>query len=139
MTKDLQNRWADKIKFSYRHFPLIGLVGHERSPVAAEAAECAYEQDKFWPYHDLLFANQPAFSQESLLRYSNQLQLNETEFKLCLASRVKAQVVKTDREEGLSKKVDATPTFFLNGEVVGDWRTLPQLVAEKLGEKLPIQ
>lgn len=139
MTKVLKDRWSDKIKFSYRHFPLIGLQGHEQSPAAAEAAECAYEQDQFWPYHDLLFANQPAFSSEALARYARQLNLNETDFDQCLASRVKAEVVNKDRVEGLAKNVDSTPTFFLNGELVADWRTLPQMVSQALGEKSPIK
>lgn len=139
MTKILKDRWSDRVKFSYRHFPLIGLRGHEQSPAAAEAAECAYEQDQFWPYHDLLFANQPAFSSEALARYARQLNLNEADFDQCLASRAKAEVVNNDRAEGLAKNVDSTPTFYLNGVLVADWRTLPQMVAEALGEKSPIK
>jgi protein-disulfide isomerase len=139
MTKILKDRWSDRIKFSYRHFPLIGLQGHEQSLAAAEAAECAYEQDQFWPYHDLLFANQPAFSPEALARSARQLNLNEADFDQCLASRVKAEVVKNDRVEALGKNVDSTPTFYLNGVLVPDWRTLPQMVSSALGEKSPIQ
>lgn len=139
MIKTLQDRWSEKIKFSYRHFPLIGLQGHEQSPAAAEAVECAYEQDQFWPYHDLLFANQPAFSPEALARYARQLNLNEIDFDQCLSSRVKAEVVNKDRAEGSAKNVDSTPTFFFNGELVADWRTLPQMVSQALGEKSPIK
>ena len=91
---------------------------------AAQAAECALDQgaDKFWLYHDLLYANQGAgrgaFSRSRLIRYAEQIGLDVDEFRGCLNSNAMAAEVQSDLAEGNSSGVNSTPTWFLNGQIV---------------------
>jgi len=71
------------VVFYYRNFPL---TIHENSFIAAEAAECANEQGKFWQYHDILFENQNKLDKESLKLYAIQIELNKEQFNSCLDS-----------------------------------------------------
>src|SRR5262249_60234072 len=69
--KMLLANYTGKVRFVFRHFPLED--AHPHSLAAAEAAECAGEQGKFWEMHDLLFANQTHLKQKHLLGYADQL------------------------------------------------------------------
>ncbi|MGH7771449.1 MAG: DsbA family protein, partial [Candidatus Binatia bacterium] len=71
-----------KVRFIYRHFAILGKLSEQ----AAQAAECAGEQGKFWEYHDRLFANQGAFTDGKLKRYAGELKLNAAAFSKCLDS-----------------------------------------------------
>src|SRR3989338_6678963 len=87
------------VAFYYRNFPLSI---HENSMIAAEAAECANEQGKFWQYHDILFANQDKLDKESLQKYAEQLNLNVSRFNLCFGSgKYKAKRKKIGIKEGM--------------------------------------
>ncbi len=111
----IQERYIDsgKVKVIYRDFPLDA---HPHAQKAAEAAECADEQGKFWEYHDLLFQNQQALSVADLKSYARQLGLNPARFDECLDSGKYAEEVKRDRADGISLGVSGTPTFFINGK-----------------------
>jgi protein-disulfide isomerase len=91
---------------------------------AAQAAECALDQgaDKFWLYHDLLFANRgtgiSAYSNSRLKAYARDIGLDTRAFNQCLDSDVKLEVVQADKAEGESQGVQATPTWFINGQIV---------------------
>jgi len=104
--------YQDKVLFVYRDFP----TNHEFSQKAAEAAQCAYEQDMYWPYHDLLFLNQSLVTDETAFsKFAAQLNMNTTAFDQCLTSlRYKTEVQK-DFFDGKLAGVSGTPTFFLNG------------------------
>ena len=87
---------------------------------AAEAAECANAQGKFWPYHDKVFQsqrgeNRGAFSKDNLKRFAADLDLDTASFNSCLDSDRYAQKVKDDIAEGERMGVQAFPTFFING------------------------
>jgi protein-disulfide isomerase len=104
--------YEGRIRYVVRNFPL---ARHPLAPKAAEAAECAHEQGRFWEYHDVLFRTE-ALDLESLKRHATGLGLDRSRFDQCLDSGAKAEVVRQDMEDGRRYGVSATPTFFINGE-----------------------
>jgi len=113
--EEVINAYGGRIKFVYKNFPLSG---HQYAQKAAEAAECAGAQGKFWEMHGRLFENQNALRITDLKIYAQQIGLNATEFNSCLDSGAAAAGVKADFNEGLAEKVRATPTFFINGRKI---------------------
>lgn len=106
-----------KVKFVYRHFAILG----KPSLAAAQAAECAGEQDKFWPYHDKLFANANsplAFTDAKLKGYATELRLKTKEFGQCLASGKYSKKVENETAIAAFLGARGTPTFFLNGQLL---------------------
>lgn len=108
-----------KVKLVYRDFAFLS----QESNWAAEAANCARDQEKFWEYHDYLFGNQSreegeAFSKENLKEFAKNLGLNESEFNSCLDSGKYVQEVKDDTLAGQAAGVSGTPTVFINGQKV---------------------
>lgn len=101
-----------KVKLVFRDYPL---PFHKNAQKAAEAAECAVEQGKFWEYHDKVFANQNSLGVTSLKQYAKDLGLDSAKFDQCLDSGKMAQEVKKDFSDGTAYGVDGTPTFFING------------------------
>jgi len=106
-----------KAKLVYRDFPL-GF--HPQGLPAAEAAECANEQGKFWEMHDKIYANQDSMSIDSYKKWAKDLGLDASKFSQCLDSeKYKAEVLK-DQSDGQAAGVSGTPTFYINGvQVVG--------------------
>ncbi|MEN8145614.1 MAG: thioredoxin domain-containing protein, partial [Gemmatimonadota bacterium] len=102
-----------KIRYSVRNFPVGQL--HPQAPKAAEAAECAADQERFWEYHDVLFENRTTLDVPSLKEYAAQLGLDRPRFEACLDSGEKADLVQADFQEGIANGVRGTPTFFVNG------------------------
>jgi protein-disulfide isomerase len=88
---------------------------HNRAGPAAEAANCANEQGKFWEYHDKLFANQKALADGDLKMYASDLGLDEAAFSTCYDSGKYRADVKKDQAEGAAVGVSGTPAFFVNG------------------------
>jgi protein-disulfide isomerase len=99
-----------------RHFPLTSI--HRHALDAAQAAECAADQGKFWEYADIAFARQPEMSREALLVWAKEVSLDASRFEPCLASASKRALVLSEYEEGRENGVEGTPTFFVNGEKV---------------------
>ncbi len=107
--------YEGNVKFVYRDFPL-GF--HQYAQKAAEAAECADDQGKFWEYHDKLFQNQETWSSlgiSEFKRYAEEVGLNNDEFNRCLDNEEKTREVKKDLQDGRSYGVTGTPTFYING------------------------
>jgi protein-disulfide isomerase len=111
--RNLAAAFGDRVRFVYRDFPIGEL--HPEAFVAAEAAECAAEQGRFWEYHDKLYANQSDHSEDALTRYAAELNLNAGEFRRCLSGHRNAAEVEEDYAAGASAGVRGTPTFFFNG------------------------
>ena len=105
-----------QVRFAYQHFALLG----EHSFAAAQGAECAREQKKFWPYHDKLFESQGglAFTDAKLKRYAEQLGLHMGAFAQCLDSRKYQQKIEEETKRGFELGARGTPTFFLNGRIL---------------------
>ena len=96
----------------FRDFPL-GF--HDKAQISAEAANCAGDQDKFWEYHDKLFENQKALDKQSLIKYADELQLDNDSFTTCLDSGKFSADVRQDVSDGQAVGVTGTPAFFING------------------------
>jgi protein-disulfide isomerase len=112
--------YGDKVTIIWRHYPL---PFHNNAKLAAEAAQEVFAQagsDKFWKYHDLLFANQRALERENLEKFAQQVGgINLARFKKALDDHVNAKVVEADME-AVSKAGAriGTPSFFINGKLL---------------------
>jgi protein-disulfide isomerase len=113
VTKALQQALGDDLRFAYRHFPLSQI--HPHSYQAAEAAEAAGAQDRFWEMHDMLFENQRRLSAQDLLAYAGALGLELESFAADLAEHRHAPKIREDFLSGVRSGVNGTPTFFING------------------------
>lgn len=103
------------MRFVYRHFPLEEVRPH--AVHAAEAAETAGRQGKFWSMHDLLFDNQPHLKAHELRVYAERLQLDLGRYGAEMEQHLYLQRVRDDMESGRESGVRATPTFFINGKL----------------------
>ena len=113
----LADEYADRVKFVVRDFPL---AQHEQAFKAAEAAEAAREQGKYWEYIALLFSNQKALETNKLKEYAGRLNLDQAKFDQALDTGRFADKVRRDLQDGNKLGVDATPTVFINGRPVKD-------------------
>lgn len=123
-----------KVKLVYRDFPLSF---HPDSEKAAEAAECAGEQSKYWEMHDKLFEDQTALSVDNLKQYAKDIGLDSAKFNSCLDSGKMSTEVQKDLADGQSYGVSGTPTFFINGvELVGaqPYSAFDQVIKQALGQ-----
>ena len=104
-----------KVKFVFRDFPLNF---HKNAQKAAEAAECAGEQGKFWEMHDKLFEEGVKGGVASFKKYAREIGLDAGEFDKCLDSGKMSPEVLNDKSQGKFKGVSSTPTFFINGRML---------------------
>jgi protein-disulfide isomerase len=112
----LESRYGEKIKLVFRDFPIESL--HPGAPKAHEAARCANEQGKFWPYHDKLFASPPSSSPEVFKGLAREIRLDAGTFETCLSSGKYQAAIKEDIAEGNRIGVSGTPAFFINGRQI---------------------
>lgn len=113
MMKQVLEEYKDQIRFVYKHYPLSF---HQNAQVAAEAAECAGAQGKFWQMHDQIFENQKQLSKQNLKQWAKDLGLNTTKFNKCLDTNAMADKVNTDMQTGSNYGVSGTPAFFINNQ-----------------------
>ena len=123
---ELRSRYGDKVKLVFRDFPLDRL--HPQARGAAEAARCAHDQNKFWEYHDVLFAKAPQASPDQLKAYAQQVGLDVGTFERCLASGKHAAAVQRDVDDGNRLGVSGTPAFFVNGRALSGAQPVEQFV-----------
>jgi protein-disulfide isomerase len=107
---------AGQLRYVIRNFPVTSL--HPDAQKAAEAAECAFDQSKFWEYHNALFERSPTLPRDTLKRIAAQLGLNTARFTDCLDSGKKQAVVLRDMSDARRYGVRGTPTFFINGRIL---------------------
>lgn len=116
----VQDQLGPRLRFVFRNFPLTQV--HPLAELAAEAAESAGAQGKFWQMHDALYENQPALSPELIVALAQGLGLDIERFNEDLASGRFRERVKRDFMGGVRSGVAGTPTFFINGErYEGGW------------------
>src|SRR3979411_2971441 len=101
----------DQLSVTFRHFPLSQV--HPHAWHAAEVAEAAAAQGKFWEMHDTLFARQNALEDADLLQYASELSLDSDRVVRELAGHTHARRVGEDRSSGLHSGVNGTPTFYI--------------------------
>jgi protein-disulfide isomerase len=113
IVKQLQAEFGDKLRFVFRNFPLNTI--HEHAGVAAQAAESANSQGKFWEMHDLLYEHQDDLDSADLTRYALKLGLEVYKFEAEMSGEVHAKRIRDDFRGGIRSGVNGTPTFFING------------------------
>jgi protein-disulfide isomerase len=113
--KLLLARFAGRVRFVFRHFPLEEV--HPHALHAALAAEAAAGQGKFWQMHDLLFENQQHLKSRQLRAYAERLELDLVRFDADMADEIYLQRVREQMEGGRRSGVRGTPTFFLNARI----------------------
>jgi len=113
IVKSVQRRLGDRLRFVFRNFPLSEM--HPFALGAAEAAEAAGAQGKFWEMHDRLFENQRALDAPHLVQSARQLGLDIPQFEHALAEHTYAPRVHEDFLSGARSGVNGTPTFYING------------------------
>jgi protein-disulfide isomerase len=112
----LLEQYGDRLSYTVRHFPIS--YQHRRAHKAAQAAECAGDQGKFFEFHDVLFKQTPALEENSLIRYAAMMRLNTDVFRDCLQSGVKSDIVDDDMQAGIARGLPGTPAFLINGRVL---------------------
>jgi protein-disulfide isomerase len=128
IVRQIQDLLPDQLRFVFRHFPLTEL--HPHAEIAAEAAETAGAQGKFWEMHDLLFENQRTLDEEHLLGFAERLNLDIPRFVPELEEGTHRERVREDFMSGVRSGVNGTPTFFINDyRHDGSWE-LPSLLRE---------
>jgi protein-disulfide isomerase len=118
LVTQLTSQYGDRVLFVYRHFPLR--EKHQNTEIAAEAAEAAGLQNKFWEMHNILFATQDTWGTSTDAKsifqsYATALGLNLDQFITDSNSDNTADQVEADYRSGLAANIDGTPTFFLQG------------------------
>ena len=141
--KKIEAEFPELVQVQYRHFPL---EMHPFSREASKWAECAAEQRKFWPYHDLLFGEQSTWARDPdpkalFLAYANEIKLESDKLTACLAGAEALQRVEADKQLGIQKQISSTPTYFIGDERIVGSKQLdekgPALVRKQLEALLP--
>lgn len=107
-----------KVQFYFRQYPFLGPA----SIVAADAAECANDQGKFWDFHDYLYKNQPdesntaMYNTDTLTQAAISLGMNGDQFRQCLDNKADDSKAQADLADGQKVGVQGTPTFYIDGQ-----------------------
>ncbi len=109
--QELQRQFGERLCLVFRHFPS---AQHPQAQRAAEAAEAADAQGKFWPMHDALFVHQQALEDADLVEYASEINLDMPRFLQALATGVHVDRVQMDVESGHRHGVEETPTAFIS-------------------------
>jgi protein-disulfide isomerase len=113
--KLLLERFDERIRLVYRHFPIE--AAHPHALLAAQAAEAAGGQGKFWQMHDMLFDNQRHLQAQDLRDYAQRLDLDLPRFIAELDDGIYLQRVREHMQGGVASHIRGTPTFFINGVI----------------------
>ena len=112
--KKVQKELGSELRFVFRNFPLTNM--HEHAMNAAETAEAASAQGKFWPMHDFLYEHQATLGDSSVaLGYAKKLGLDTQRFEREVAQHMYQKRIKDDFMGGVRSGVNGTPTFYVNG------------------------
>ncbi len=121
--EEIRTAYVDtgKAKYIFKQFPLSSI--HPKAQEAGEAALCAYEQEKFWEMHEMLFEKQREWARSSdyiadFIAYSGELGMDQAAFEECLTSGKHANNVEKDYNEGRQRGVSGTPTVFVNDQKI---------------------
>jgi protein-disulfide isomerase len=125
--KEVQARMGERLRFVFRNFPIT--TSHPNAEQAAEVAEAAATQGRFWQMHDLLYENQKRLRDPDLRAYAEQLGLEIEQLDQELAEHVHAARVREDFMSGVRSGVNGTPTFYVNGARHDDSYDLETLLA----------
>jgi protein-disulfide isomerase len=137
LKKDYIN--TGKVRMVFRDFPIVQI--HPESIMAAMAADCAGEQGKYWQYHDKVYGEQDKngddlvrFKATDLKKWGKDIGLDPAKFNACVDSNRYSDEVLKDKADGDGVGIQGTPTFFINGHVIGGAQPYP--VFKKLIDEL---
>jgi protein-disulfide isomerase len=136
MVKTIQKRLGAKLRFVFRNMPLNEV--HPYAELAAEAAEAAGAQGKFWEMHDALYEHQDQLGPDLATILAKRLHLDMAGFDEDLASRRFRERVKRDFLGGVRSGVNGTPTFFVDGlryDGTLDERSLEAVLRQRITER----
>jgi Na+:H+ antiporter, NhaA family len=133
VVQELQERFGDGVRFVFRHMPLADL--HPRAPAAAQAAEAAAAQGRFWEMHDRLFEHQHELSDQDLRGHAAAIGLDVERVDRELNEGVHAARVDEDYASGVRSGTPSTPRFFINGVIHLGSPSYPEL-AERIATEL---
>ncbi len=126
--ESVRKKMGARLRFVFRHFPLTQM--HPHAMHAAEVAEAAGTQGKFWQMHGMLFEHQDALEDADLVRYAKALHLDDKRFASELASDAYVKAIRQSIGSGIRSGVNGTPTFFINGvRYDGSWEASDLLAA----------
>ena len=134
VAKRVETEYAGKVRFVFRQFPLSF---HPNAHLTAQASLAAHAQGKFWPFHDLVFANQKALSRSDLEGYAKEAGLDLEAFNKDLDAGTYKDQVDGELDMGGEVYVSGTPSMFLNGKPVGnptDYDSLAAMIDAALAE-----
>lgn len=117
--------YGDQVQFVWRDFPVITA----QSPKAAEAGQCAYDQGKFWKYHDLVYESRAGLGVDALKFYAEETGLDTETFNSCLETGQHRATVEHDLNEARNLRLRGTPSFIVNGQTLPGPPRYEQLVA----------
>ena len=126
--KDIEHEYGDQLRVVFRHFPLTKI--HKNAMMAAQAAEAARSQGKFWEMHDRLYRNQNAWkdspdARPTFIGYARELGLNVERFSREMDSPEVQQRIAADMQRGSGVGVTGTPTVFIEGQMLRFEATTP--------------
>jgi protein-disulfide isomerase len=109
------------VRIVWKNLPL---AMHRNAEPAARAAAAAYQQGKFWEFHDKLFANQKNLNEESYMKYARELGLDMDKFArdMSVVSTTTKKLIDSDKSEASSLGITGTPAFFVNGRFLSGAR-----------------
>ena len=126
--------YPDQVRFIYRDFPLSG---HPEAQPAAEAANCAGDQDAYWEFQEAIFSGLYGYGETAYTQYAQDLGLDMDDFSSCVANRKHQAEVLEDYSDAISLGVQSTPTFFINGtQLVGaqPYETFKNMIESALSQ-----
>ncbi len=116
----IMDTYGTKIRYVFRNFPELN---NEQAQLAAEASECADEQEQFWDYHNYLFAHNNRLTFSSLRQVAIETGLDIDAFEACFFSHRYKDEVQADKEEGMEYGVANSPTFFLKNKKIAGYKS----------------
>jgi protein-disulfide isomerase len=134
----IQQNYGDKVRLVYRDFPLVGL--HTNALAAAEAADCAGDQGKYWEFNNTLFSQDENLSRNVYESTASSLGLDMAVFQKCLDDRPHQDEVEADYNYATQLGVSSTPTFFINGlALIGaqPYEVFAQVIEMELNGEIP--
>ena len=137
LVTELAEKNPDHLKVAWRHFPL---PQHKNAKEASIAAQAANKQGKFWEYAEKLFDNQGSFERDDFLRYAEEVGLDVVTFETDYEDPVLQKQVNDDLRVASNLKINSTPSFFLNGEIMkfGSGADFENMVVNELSKHTEI-
>ena len=127
IVRQLRERFGDRLRVVFRHYPQSGV--HARASAAAEAAEAAAAQGRFWDMHHALYAHSQTLADVDLTHLALRLGLDVYKFQQDTSAGTFAPRVRADHDGGTAGGVEGTPTFFVNGKWYAGRATVDGLAA----------